>query len=290
MLERVRAWAATRHAILLRGERGTGKTVLAEWIHCASGRTGRFVSLSLAQLSDGLEGDDLRGHVRGAFTGAEGSHKGAFEQAHGGTLLLDELGRSSLRTQGVLLRQLEVGRVLPQGGERDIPVDVRVIAATNSDLEAMVAAGSFLADLVDRFGYYEIRMPPLRERRGDILPMLKLFLERECADAGRPAPRISAEVARVFLKAPWPDNVRGLVKMAEYLAISDSAEIGIADLPAVFLERIGLRSDSRHESLHDRALRALAKSGGNKTETARRLSISRGHLYRVLRAAGPSGD
>lgn len=279
-------WATLGYPLLFRGERGTGKTEFASRIHAASGRPGRFVDASMAHISRGLEVAELLGHCRGAFTTAIADREGLFARAHRGTLLLDELGRASLEAQGAMLGFLDHGRVTPVGGSRELVLETRVIAATNADLEALVSAGTFLADLLDRFGYYVITLAPLRECRGEILPLGARFLDRECAAIGRSdAPRLSPAVQRVMLKAPWPGNVRDLLKVAQYLAgnAGELAELG--DLPAGFLATIGLAGGSQVEPLAVRARRAVEDCGGNKSEAARQLGVSRGHLHRVLKVA-----
>lgn len=158
-------WAQLRYPILIRGERGTGKSTLASQLHQASGRSGALVQRSLDAIPKGLEVAELVGHCKGAFTTALSDHDGILTQAHRGTAFLDELGRASLEAQSALLGLLDRGRLTPVGGVREVIVDVRVIAATNADLETMVEDGSFLADLLDRFGFYVIVMKPLRDRQ-----------------------------------------------------------------------------------------------------------------------------
>ena len=282
-------WASLQYPILVCGERGTGKTELAARLHKASGRSGPFVTGSLAQVPKGMEVPELLGHSRGAFTSAVADRKGLFERAHGGTAFLDELGRASPEAQSALLGFLDHGRLTRVGGVRELILDVRLIAATNADLEAMVTEGTFLADLLDRFGYYVITLKPIRERREQILPLARSLLERESRAVGRDSsPLLSAEVQRLMVRAPWPGNLRDLVKLCEYLAGTAGDEVGVASLPPRFLATLGIETDAPEEPLAVRARRMLDVCGGNKTEAARRLRTSRQHLHRVLKGESPS--
>jgi DNA-binding NtrC family response regulator len=279
-------WASLRYPILIRGERGTGKSMLAERLHRASGRPGPLINRSLEAIPKGLEIAELLGHCRGAFTTAVADREGILTQANRGTAFLDELGRASLEAQGALLGFLDRGRITPVGGSREVPLDVRLIAATNADLEAMISTGSFLPDLLDRFGYYVIVTQPLRDRRGEILGLAAQFLESESNGIGRAStPRLAPGVERLFLEAPWPGNVRDLVKLCQYLVGNAGEEAGIEDLPPGFLRTLGMRAESEYEPLAARARRVVAECGGNKTEAARKLGRSRGHLHRILKAS-----
>ena len=282
-------WAPLRYPILICGERGTGKTELAARIHKASGRLGPFVTGSLAQIPKGMEVAELLGHCRGAFTSAVVDRKGLFERAHSGTAFLDELGRASPETQNALLGFLDHGRLTRVGGVCELILDARLIAATNANLDAMVAEGTFLADLLDRFGYYVLKLTPIRDRREEILPLARMILERESRVLRRERPPIlSTEVERLMLGAPWPGNLRDLVKLCEYLAGTAGDEVGVASLPPRFLSTLGIEPDAPEEPLAVRARRMLDVCGGNKTEAARRLRTSRQHLHRVLRGESPS--
>lgn len=278
-------WARLRFPVLLRGERGTGKSRLAEEIHRASGRTGRFVARSLEAIPRGLEIAELLGHRRGAFTGAVADRAGAIAQADRGTVFLDELGRASLEAQGALLGFLDHGHLAPVGATREVACDARVVAATNANLETMVAQGSFLADLLDRFGYYVIVIRPLRDRREEILPLTRSLLERESRACGRDTPELTGEVKELLRKAPWPGNIRELVKLCQYVVGNAGLEAEIEHLPPTFLLSIGKQPPDPIEPLALRARRMLETCGGNKTEAARRLGKSRGHFYRLLHAA-----
>ena len=216
--------------VLLRGESGTGKELVASALHRASRRRDRpFLALNMGALPASLAAAELFGAARGAYTGAEHARRGYFRRAHGGTLFLDEIGEAPQEVQPLLLRALESGEIQPLGSEEPARVDVRVVAATDADLEQAVAAGRFRAPLLHRLGGYAIRLPPLRERRDDIGRLFFHFLreelavvgeERRLADSGpnaQPWPP-AAWIAR-FAAAPWPGNVRQLRNVARALAI-----------------------------------------------------------------------
>jgi len=216
--------------VLLRGESGTGKELVAAALHHASSRRDRpFLALNMGALPASLAAAELFGATRGAYTGAEHARRGYFRRAHGGTLFLDEIGEASQEVQPLLLRALESGEIQPLGSEEPARVDVRVVAATDADLEQAVAAGRFRAPLLHRLGGYAIRLPPLRERRDDIGRLFFHFLREELAVVGEerrltdPGPEAqpwppAAWIARLAA-APWPGNVRQLRNVARSLAI-----------------------------------------------------------------------
>lgn len=282
--ERAARWARLPHPVLLLGERGTGKTTLAKWLHEHSGRSGGFVAYSLTQIPAGLEVGVLAGHARGAFTGAVNQQPGLFARAHRGTLLLDELGRASATVQGVLLDLLMKSEVTPLGGRRAVPVDVRLVAATNADLAGLVADGQFAADLLDRFGHYRMHLPPLRHRRSAILPLVGGHLSRAWQRLGRrEAPVLSPEVEQIFLRAPWPGNLREVATLCAYLAGNVDGRITVRDLPEAFLATMSVRAGDLEDD-QARIRRVIAESAGNHTLAARRLGMSRATLYRRLNA------
>lgn len=286
-------WAALKYPILIRGERGTGKTALAAELHRLSGREGRFVNGSFAQMQKGLELAELLGHRKGAFTGALFNRPGLLERAHGGTTFLDELGRASPEAQSALLGFLDHGRVTPIGGTQELILNTRLIAATNADIDAKAQEGLFSPDLLDRFGFYRVDLPPLRDCRDDIMRLALLFLARESRALGRVAPVIGPAVERLLLTARWRGNVRELQKLCEYVVGNAGDRLEPGDLPPAFLASVGLAStDPRamKETIGLRARRVLAECGGNRSETARRLGISRPHLYRVLSRAPAEGQ
>ncbi len=212
-MERVRRaiteLAPIRAPVLVRGESGTGKELAALRLHAGSGRTGPFVPVNCGAIGETLAESALFGHRRGAFTGAVGDRAGAFERAHGGTLFLDEVAELPLPLQAMLLRAIETRRVLPIGGEREVPVDVRLVAATHRDLEALVRGGRFREDLYHRLRVLELVLPPLRSRRDDVPLLLEYFAVRASAELGRPV-LVRPDAVEAACRHDWPGNVRAL--------------------------------------------------------------------------------
>jgi DNA-binding NtrC family response regulator len=286
LLDRCERYARVADPLLILGPPGSGKTAIAHHIHGLSGRSGAFVKEAASSIPANLEISHLCGHVRGAFTGAVGDRMGLIEAAHAGTFFLDEVGDAPLTIQ-LLLRQLvENGTVRRMGERRDRPVDVRFIAATNAPLEEMSAAGTFRRDLLDRFGFFKIRMPALAERRDEILGLMELYLSRSAHAYQLPeVPVLSEAVQACVLAAPWHGNVRELENLCKYVVLHMQAggRIEMADLPPDFLSSMGDVLQHRHDrSLACRAHDALRDAAGNKTQAARRLGVSRQHLYRLL--------
>jgi DNA-binding NtrC family response regulator len=208
--------AATSSTVLITGETGTGKELAARAIHHSSPRRGnRFVAINCSAIPETLLEAELFGHARGAFTGAVGTRQGRFEQAHRGTLFLDEVGTMSAALQAKLLRVLQEREFERVGDSHTIKVDVRVIAATHSDLEKMVAEGTFREDLFYRLNVIPVKLPPLRERRDDIPLLVQHFVQKLSADAGRPAATVSQEALRSLMAHNWPGNVRQLENAVE---------------------------------------------------------------------------
>lgn len=278
-------WARLPWEVLILGEMGTGKSVLAERLHGLSGRAGPPGYCSLAQLAESLAMTELFGHTRWAYTGALIDRPGHFEQAHGSTLILDELGDCPMGAQGALLRVLETKQVQRVGENRWRTVDVRVIACTNADLEARVREGRFRADLLARFGEFIITLPPLRERREDILPLARRFLAEDGAAIKRSPPALDAAVERALREAPWHANIRGLRSVCRYLLAMADEVAELSHLPPRFLATVEPGVAACAEPLAVRARRVLEEVGGNKTRAAARLGIRREHLHRVLKAA-----
>ena len=285
--------ALSRATILIRGESGTGKELLARAIHYASPRArGPLVAVNVAALPDTLLESELFGHERGAFTGADRERRGRFELADGGSLFLDEIGDLPRGTQVKLLRVLQEQAFERLGGSRTLRVDVRVLAATNRDLEAMVASGDFRDDLYYRLNVVSIEVPPLRERREDVPALVERFLARFAEENQAPRKTLSREAMDLLLKYHYPGNVReleNLVHRAVVLARGDT--ITAADLPvhlarptrqgggsnaATFVERV---------SEFERALivEALERAGGVQTRAARELGMSERHLRYKLK-------
>jgi Nif-specific regulatory protein len=289
LVERARRSGAT---VLLTGETGTGKELLARAIHGGSARSGGpFVALNCAAFPDTLLESELFGHAKGAFTGADRAKDGLMALADGGTLFLDEVGETSVALQAKLLRALQEREVRPLGGTRSRRVDVRVVAATNRDLSGEIALGRFRADLYWRLAVFPIRVPPLRERRDDVLALARHFLAQHGAREGRPGCRLSREAEELLLAHHWPGNVRELEnEMLRALALSEPFET----IPAERLsERLGQLQEALPSLLRDceplrdtlarfEAVclrRALERNSGRRAETARNLGLTREGLY-----------
>jgi two-component system, NtrC family, response regulator HupR/HoxA len=281
--------------VLLLGETGTGKELFAHLIHGNGPRRARpFVAQSCGALPDTLLESELFGHTRGAFTGATGDRKGLFEEADGGTIFLDEVGETSPAMQLRLLRVLQEGEVRRVGGAGTRRVDVRVIAATNADLEADVAAGRFRRDLYYRLNVFPIRLPPLRERAEDIPALADHFLREACRRARRAVPAVGMEALQLLRGYPWPGNVREMENELERaVALADD---GHPLAPAHLSERITagagavptLRTlNEAVEELKRRMIEDALRECGSKTRAAERLGLTRQSLQQMLRRRQP---
>ncbi|GAB4333420.1 MAG: sigma-54 dependent transcriptional regulator [Desulfobulbaceae bacterium] len=246
----VKQVAPSDSTLLILGETGVGKEHLAKAIHAESLRAGGpFIALNTAALPEQLLESELFGHVRGSFTGATRSRRGAFEQAHGGTIFLDEIGEMPLHLQTKLLRVLQDYEVRPVGSDMTIWVDVRVIAATNRDLENEVASGNFRKDLFYRLSVMTLTIPPLRERRDDIAALARRFLNYFRYKIGRDITHITEETLHALYSYDWPGNVRELMNVIERaILISKGREITLQDLPSVFHRGIAI-ADGRPENI-----------------------------------------
>jgi transcriptional regulator with GAF, ATPase, and Fis domain len=294
--------AATRASVLLSGETGTGKELVAGAIHRAGPRRSQpFVAANCAALPETLLESALLGHARGAFTGADRDHRGLFEEADGGTLFLDEIGETSPAFQAALLRVLQERTVRPVGASRERRVDVRVISATHRDLWREASEGRFREDLFYRLAVFPIHLPPLRERPADVLQLASRFLERFGREEGRPGCTLSPEAARLLQSHRWPGNVRELEN--EIQRAVALAEPGTALTPGHFSERLGrtlapldgaLSGPFTGETLRESlgrveawlVRRALDANGGQRSETARRLGLTREGLYKKMKRLG----
>ncbi len=291
--------AGTNTTVLITGESGTGKELLARAIHFNSNRKGGpLVAVNCAAFPEQLLESELFGYDRGAFTGADRTKPGRFELAHGGTLFLDEIAETSLTTQAKLLRVIQEREVEHLGGTRPIPVDVRLVTATNRNLEEMVREGQFRQDLFYRISVFPIRLPALRERKQDILPLAGHFLERFAMETGKKVPGISREARKLLLEHRWEGNVRELQNVIERAVILCRGDlITSAHLPigaknparnlshrqqpynGVPLPEEGLNLEEVEKSL---LLQALARARNNKTRAASLLGLTRSTLrYRL---------
>ena len=296
-LDRARRAAKSPATVLVTGESGTGKELIARAVHYHSDRVGQpFVAVNCKALAAGVLESELFGHERGAFTGAERARGGLFEQAHGGTLFLDEIGEVDAEFQAKLLRVLQERTVRRVGGDVAREVDARVVAATNRDLRAEVAAGRFREDLYFRLAVIPIHLPPLRERRDDIVPLARHFLSKWNAELGRNLRGWSDEVEAWLARHEWPGNARELENAIErgvVLARGDVLEL--EDLVLDGQEgRAAARADESAAGLRsfldgaaaDRIRTVLAETGGRRAEAAARLGVERTTLYRLMRKFG----
>ena len=285
LLELARKVAPTNATVLLTGESGTGKELLARCIHAHSRRAERgFLALNCAALAPTLIESALFGHERGAFTGAIAQHQGVFERADGGTLFLDEIGELDGHLQSKLLRVSQERTFERLGGTRSIPVDVRLIAATNRDLKRMVAEGTFRDDLYYRLNTFPLEIPPLRERPADIATLAGVFLARAAKGLGKPAPTLSQEAIDRLLAYAWPGNVRELENMMERAAILSEGTIEPAHLAVAGPER---SRAVRMKDIQRRAIEeALRANQGSRTRAARQLGISLRTLQYRLKEYG----
>ncbi|MGH7526283.1 MAG: sigma-54-dependent transcriptional regulator [Gemmatimonadales bacterium] len=275
--------------VLITGEHGTGKEIVAQWIHAASPRAAHpLVAVNLGGLSEGLFESEMFGHVKGAFTDARSDRIGRFELAEGGTLLLDEVGTLQVRQQAKLLRVLESGELERVGASRSRRIDVRILSATNSDLHAEVAAGRFREDLLFRLNTIEIRLPALRERREDIRVLAEHFLRRYAARYRKPLAGFEPEALSALEAHPWPGNVRELDHTLERAVL-------LAQGPQVRGADLGLRGSGAPARLEELTLeevervlirKALERHGGNVSQAAKSLGLSRSALYRRLQLYG----
>ncbi len=295
LFDRIGRVAPSPAPVLITGESGVGKELVARAVHRASGR-GPFVPVNCGALPGHLLESELFGHVRGAFTGADRAKEGLFEAADGGTLLLDEIAELPTPLQPKLLRALEAGEIRRVGGVEPVTVDVRIIAATHRDIEALTAEGEFREDLFWRLNVLRLDVPPLRERVADIPLLAEAFLA-DVADRDASLPRrVSPAALAILVQFPWPGNVRQLFSVLERaVAFGDGAEIGPEDLPeevrsggraATIVQESAARDASLAEVERDYILEILHRTGGNKTRAAELLGIPRRTLYRRLEEYG----
>jgi DNA-binding NtrC family response regulator len=291
--------AATDIIIMLTGESGTGKEILANAIHYKSNRKDKpFIRVNCAALTESILESELFGHERGAFTGAEKIHKGRFEMANYGTLLLDEIGELSINTQGKLLRVLQEKEFERVGGSATIKTDFRLITSTNKNLKEEVEKGRFRQDLYYRINVYPIHLPALRERRDDI-PALAAYFLKQCADEmKKPIPQLPEEVIEILTDYDWPGNVRELKNIIERLVVvSVNSKINISDIPeevkckakgqtAPWSNDRRSLNDARHQFEREYIINVLNQNEWNITRTADELQLARKNLYKKMKDYG----
>jgi two-component system response regulator PilR (NtrC family) len=303
LIERV---ARTSSTVLIHGESGTGKELIARAIHFASPRSGRrFLSINCGALPENLLESELFGHERGAFTGAVREKKGLFQEADRGTLFLDEIGEMTPTMQVKLLRALQEKVVRKVGGTEEEPVDVRIIAATNQDLEDRIAKSEFREDLFYRINVIPVHLPPLRQRREDIPLLVEFFLGKYCREMELPPRQISVEAMRILEGYDWPGNVRELENVIERaLALSHAETLTTRDLPVhlltnrransevIALPEEGLDLEAYLEEIRAQLMtQALERTGGVQTQAAELLGMSfRSFRYYAKKAGLKGGD
>jgi transcriptional regulator with PAS, ATPase and Fis domain len=312
LLEEIERVAPSDAAVLITGETGTGKELVARHLHRESGRRGEFVAVNCGALSPTLAEAELFGHQAGSFTGATETRPGYFEAANGGTLFLDEVGDLPLPLQVKLLRVLQEKEVVRVGARKPIPLDVRLLAATNLDLEQAVAAGRFRLDLYYRLNVVQLQVPPLSTRPGDILPLAEHFLRMYSARLQARVPLLIPETRRALLKYSWPGNIRelenvvhsalltardGIIRPENLRFAATALQPGAAGRDALAdpLDVIGEQLDrlfaAPPDGLYDRletliVRRAYAHADSNQVHAARLLGISRNILRTLLKRVG----
>jgi DNA-binding NtrC family response regulator len=299
--------APTDARVLITGSNGTGKELVARWIHEMSPRASHpFVEVNCAAIPSELIESELFGHEKGAFTGAIKQRAGKFEQASGGTLLLDEIGDMSFSAQAKVLRALQEGKINRVGGDKDIAVDTRVIAATNKDLAHEIDAGNFREDLYHRLSVILIHVPALRERPEDIPPLAEAFMQEICREYGFPAKELQPDALQALQQLEWTGNVRELRNVLERLAIFCETSVTAQDVQTYALPRKpGKKRSAGGEELYDRferlqdfkdhaerefVLRKLQKHSWNISKTAEEIGIQRSHLYNKIDKYGLNAE
>jgi two-component system, NtrC family, response regulator AtoC len=302
----IRKVADTDLTVLIRGQSGTGKELVANAIHYRSPRRDRpLVKVNCAAFSRELVESELFGHEKGAFTGATATREGKFEIADGGTILLDEIGDMALETQAKILRVLQEKELERVGGNRTVKVDVRVLAATNQDLEARVREGTFRQDLYYRLNVVSVTLPALRDRSEDLPPLIEHFLAEAATGLKRPATRLASEAYRALLAHDWPGNVRELEHAIEHaVALASAGEIRVDDLPEALRGGDGGREpadppagsfkDAKQQVIERFERRfiteALARHQGNVSRAAEDMGMYRQHLQLKLAEYGIDAD
>ena len=290
LLDMLPVVAESDSTILIRGETGTGKELLARAVHDSSSRKdGPFVAVNCGCFPETLVDSELFGYEKGAFTGAERAKEGRFARAEGGTLFLDEVGNLALAVQGKLLRVMQDGTYEPLGGTRTLRTNARIVAATNQDLAAMVEEGTFRRDLYYRINVIELDLPPLRERPEDVLPLVRHFIRRLALLHDKAVEGMTPKALQILMTHEYPGNIRELENIVEHgFVLTTGPLIGIEHLPQWLVEKYG--STTARESLDDcerRVIRStLERNQGNRASAAAELGIHKSTLYRKMRRLG----
>lgn len=282
--------APTDMSVLIIGESGTGKEIIAQKIHENSQRKNEnFIAVDCGTIPKDLASSEFFGHTRGSFTGALSDKMGYFEAAHKGTLFLDEIGNLSYENQIRLLRALQERKIKPVGSNKEIPVDIRIITATNEDLREAVKNETFRADLYHRINEFSIQSPALREREEDIILFAEFFLEKANRQLGKSVLGFSPEVIAIFERYPWPGNLRemqNIIKRAVLLTKGDLIQTAALPQELTAAKLTTAQPDSLSETEKQAIISALEKSGNNKSKAARSLNITRKTLYNKLNQFG----
>jgi DNA-binding NtrC family response regulator len=324
LFEYIEKLAPSEVPVLITGETGTGKELVAQQLHQLSGRTGPFLAVNCGAISDHLAESELFGHEAGSFTGAAGKREGWFEAAHGGTLFLDEIGDLPLALQVKLLRVLEEHEVVRIGSRKPIPVNVRLIAATNADLDQAAAVGRFRSDLLYRLNIAQARVPSLRERPGDILPLARHFLAKHSQRAGTTVPEVTPAAAEALLRHAWPGNIRELrnvmhfalliasgraiqpehlkvnggwgaavtpqedtTPLAQHVQIADDSQPPLAAIAGHLRRSFDTPGGSLLEDLERLIVtEAYQRCGGNQVQSAQLLGVTRNVIRTLLKRHG----
>lgn len=289
VLEQAKKIAPTKATVMILGETGTGKEVVAQTIHKNSQRAKNpFIAVHCAAIPSTLLESELFGYEKGAFTGANARKIGKFEAASTGTLFLDEIGEIDALTQVKLLRFLETREIERVGGIGGVPVDIRLICATNKDLKAMSQNGEFREDLYYRLNVVSLHLPALRERKGDIEPLINYYIEKYCAENEVPKLKIAANAMKILRDYSWPGNIRELRNFCENSVVTANSDtITMADLDSRFISNKSENSEhpkilTKKENEMELIKKAIAECGGNKSKAADMLGISRRTLHRKL--------
>jgi DNA-binding NtrC family response regulator len=324
LFEYVEKLAPSEVPVLITGETGTGKELVAQQLHQLSGRKGPFLAVNCGAISDHLAESELFGHEAGAFTGAAGRREGWFEAANGGTLFLDEIGDLPLALQVKLLRVLEEHEVVRIGSRKPIPVNVRLVAATNADLDQAAAVGRFRSDLLYRLNIAQARVPSLRERPGDILPLARHFLAKHSLRSGTNAPEVTPAAAEALLRHAWPGNIRELrnvmhfalliasgraiqpehlkvnggwgaavtpqedaIPLARHVQIADDSQPPLEAIAGHLRRSFDAPGDSLLEDLERLIVtEAYQRCGGNQVQSAQLLGVTRNVIRTLLKRHG----